>query len=95
MADSRVYVSDEFFVYKGESKKVGNSLYQCLNCPVNLKKRDGSPMYYSCSDISRGNLRDHMKAKHLGKLESFDCACKVVSKRKREDESDSTLRQSS
>ncbi len=83
MAESRVFISEQFFSFKGAGKKAGSSLYQCLNCPENLKKKNGAPMYYSCSDISRSNLREHLKSKHLGLLLSFDIACKEVPSAKR------------
>lgn len=39
MAESRVFISEQFFLFKGAGKKAGSSLYQCLNCPENLKKK--------------------------------------------------------
>ena len=61
MAENRIFVSAKFFKYIGPGETDGNSCYSCLNCSVALKKKDGSPMDYGCSDSSRNNLRKHMK----------------------------------
>jgi hypothetical protein len=51
----RVPVPSEFFTYRGEAKKDGNSLYKCLHCAVGPNKT------ISCSDRSRLNLKKHIK----------------------------------
>lgn len=52
---SRVFISPQFFTYKGPGKP-GNSLYLCLSCPPKKPEK-----FLSCSDISKINLKKHME----------------------------------
>jgi len=52
---SRVFISPQFFTYKGPGKP-GNSLYLCLSCPPKKSEK-----FVSCNDISKINLKKHIE----------------------------------
>ena len=52
---SRIFISFKFFAYKGPGKR-RNSLYLCMSCPPNKPEK-----FWSCSDISKINLKKYMK----------------------------------
>jgi len=68
------YVPDSFFVLKGKGESKGNWIFTCQRCYF----KD-----FSASYKSRVNLRNHVKSKHHGALQTFDKLCKENDSRKR------------
>ena len=58
---SRMFVCETFFKYRGPASKSGNSLFQCMKCPPNVLNKEGKEALLSCSDVSRNNLKKHLK----------------------------------
>ncbi|XP_045030694.1 uncharacterized protein LOC123473663 [Daphnia magna] len=51
-------------------------LYKCKKCALNALNKDSKESLLSCSDISRNNLKQHLKSRHPCLVDAFEEACK-------------------